>query len=127
MTSVIAVLLGLPLTIELLGACLSIRDNWTDQERRAAAVERLALPLLLWGALWWLLGSSAWPALIWLSGLVVAWQLAVFYVTRWLSHWPVLQTNAIDRDDVVEGAPGKRSPGDNGDWGGESSSPGPYH
>jgi len=122
-TSVIAVLLGVPLTIELLGAGLSIRDNWTDRERRAAAVEGVALPLLAWGALWWLLGRAAWPALAWTSGFVVAWQIGAFYIARWISHWPAAQTRAVNRDETER--PIKRSPGDNGDWGGESSSPGP--
>jgi hypothetical protein len=125
MTSVIAVLLGIPLTIELLGGCQSIRDNWNDHERRAAAVERLALPLLAWGALWWLLGTGAWRELAWVTVFVVIWQVSVFYATRWLSHWSALQTAAVDRDDATAQDPEKRSPGDNGDWGGESSSPGP--
>jgi len=123
MMSVIAVLLGVPLTIELLGALLSIRDNWTDRERRAAAVERVALPLLAWGLLWWLLGRAAWPALAWTSAFVVAWQIGAFYVARWVSRWPAAQTSAVSRDEAEHVR--KRSPGDNGDWGGESSSPGP--
>jgi cobalamin biosynthesis protein CobD/CbiB len=105
MTSLIAVLLGIPLSIELIGAALSIRDNWSNHERRAAAMERFALPLLAWGALWWLLGTAAWHTLAWIIALVLAWPVAAFYVTRWLSRWSALQTEAVDRDDPTIGGP----------------------
>src|SRR5262245_22698781 len=49
MNTLLAFLFGIPLAAELLGACLSIVDNWREPNARAAAVERLAIPLLLWG------------------------------------------------------------------------------
>lgn len=99
MTVLLAVLLGVPLTIELLGSSQAVYDAWRDHEQRAAAVERLAPRLLAWGALWWLLGATAWHALIWIILLVAAWQAVAFYAARWLSRWSRFQTVAVDRDE----------------------------
>jgi hypothetical protein len=103
MTVLLAVLLGIPLTIELLGSCQAVYDARQDREQRAAAVERLAPRLLAWGVLWWLLGATAWHALAWVTVLVAAWQTVAFYAARWLSRWSSFQTVAVDRDDSGSG------------------------
>lgn len=111
MNSILAFVLGVPLAAELLGACLSVLDSWRQPDGRAAAVERLAVPMLLWGALWWLVGADAgvplWSALL----AVAAWQVISFYCMRLLSRWRGFQTIAIDTD-IVERVPpgGKRAP-----------------
>ena len=125
MITFVAFVFGIPLAAELLGACLSVRDSWRQPDARAAAVERLAIPLLLWGTLWWCVGADAgaplWSALL----FVAAWQVVSFYGIRMLSGWSRFQTIAVDTDIVEHGPPGgKKSPGDNGDWGGERKSPG---
>jgi hypothetical protein len=99
MTALLAVVLGVPLTIELLGSCQAVYDAWGDHEQRAAAAERLAPRLLAWGLLWWLLGAAAWHVLVWITVLVASWQTVAFYAARWLSRWSRFQTAAVDRDD----------------------------
>jgi hypothetical protein len=125
MNGILAFVFGIPLAAELLGACLSVLDSWRQPDARAAAVERLAIPMLLWGGLWWLVGANA-GAPLWSALLTVAlWQVVCFYGIRLLSRWRGFQTIAIDTD-IADRSPrgGKKSPGDNGDWGGERKSPG---
>src|SRR5262245_26624553 len=120
MNTLLAFLFGIPLAAELLGGCLSIVDSWNEPNARAAAVERLAIPLLLWGGLWWWVGADAsgplWSALL----IVAGWQVVSFYGVELLGRWRRFQTIAVDTDTLAHGGPTqKKSPGDNGDWGGE--------
>jgi hypothetical protein len=107
---VLAFVLGIPLAAELLGACLSVFDSWRQPDARAAAVERVAIPMLLWGALWWLVGADAgvplWSALL----TVGLWQVVSFYAIRLLSRWRRFQTIAIDTDIAGDTTGEKRAP-----------------
>jgi hypothetical protein len=125
MNAILAFVFGIPLSAELLGACLSIVDSWRQPDARAAAVERLAVPMLLWGGLWWWVGADA-GAPLWGALLTVAlWQVISFYAIRWLSRWSRFQTIAIDTD-ITEPVPpgGKRAPATMGIGEGERKSPG---
>jgi hypothetical protein len=111
MSSVFAFVIGIPLAVELLGACFAIFDSWRFPEARAAAVERVAVPMLLWGGLWWLVGSDASPALLAALAFVMVWQLIAFYTIQLLSRWRRFQTVSVDTDSA-EPSPGseKRAP-----------------
>jgi hypothetical protein len=98
MSDVFAFIVGIPLAVELLGACFSIFDCWRLPAARAAAVERLAVPMLCWGALWWAVGLDAWPTLLTALTLVFVWQLIAFYGAQLLSRWSRFQTIAVDTD-----------------------------
>jgi len=122
MADLLLFLVAVPISVELLGGCMSIRDNWADTETRAAAVERLSIPVLCWGALWWIAGSNAGGVLAAALAFVAVWQAVMFYGAAALLKLPRFHTIAIATDDAA--GPERKSPGDNGDWGGERSSPG---
>lgn len=125
MRTLLAILVGIPLAVELLGAVCAIRDGWSQPDARAAAVERLAVPMLMWGLLWWIAGATAGPVLSAVLVGVALWQFVAFAVVRLLSRWRRFQTVAEDTDAIVTAvSSGKKSPGDSGDWGGERQSPG---
>jgi len=109
--AILAFVLGVPLAAELLGACFSVFDSWRQPDARAAAVERLAVPTSLWGALWWLVGADA-SAPLWCALIAVGlWQVVSFYGVRLLSRWRRLQTVSIDTDIAVGAVSGeKRAP-----------------
>ena len=98
MKSVLVFLLALPLSVELWGALFGVMDSWRAAVSRAAALERVAMPLLLWSALWWLGGFSAWRLLLVALLVVLACQVATFYGARLLIRLPRVQTNAIDTE-----------------------------
>ena len=98
MKSALVFLLALPLSLELWGAWFGVMDSWRAAASRAAALERFAVPLLLWGALWWLGGVSAWRLLVVALLVVLACQVATFYGARLLIRLPRVQTNAIDTE-----------------------------
>jgi hypothetical protein len=98
MKSVIVFLLALPVSVELWGALFGVLDSWRVAASRAAALERFAIPLLLWGALWWLVGVGAWRLMVIALVVVLACQVVTFYATRLLIRVPRLQTIAIDTE-----------------------------
>ena len=102
MKSVAVFLLALPLSVELWGALFGVMDGWRASASRAAALERFAVPLLLWGAVWWFGGVSAWRVLLVALLVVLACQVATFYGTRLLIRLPRVQTNAIDTESDAE-------------------------
>ncbi|HTO59479.1 MAG TPA: hypothetical protein VMJ74_16885 [Pseudomonadales bacterium] len=105
MKSLVAFMIAIPLTVELLGAALAIRDARRAPDARAAAAERLALPLLAWGALWWWIGAAGWDVMFGAMALVVVAHVLTFYATRALLRRPRFQTNAVDTDETEERAP----------------------
>ncbi len=125
MVELLIFIVAVALSVELAGACVAVFDSRGQLDQRAKAVERVALPLLLWCALWWLSGPDA--ARVMLSALtfVIAWQFIAYYAVALLSRWPRFFTSSIDTDGhrVPEPAE-KKIPGDSGDWGGEGKSPG---
>jgi hypothetical protein len=98
MTWIVAFIVAVPLSIELLGALYAIFDVQRDTDARAAAVERLALPLLLWGTLWWLLGIEAWRLLIAALAFTLLCHVTWFFAAQWLIRRESLQTIAVDTE-----------------------------
>ena len=94
-----------PLAVELLGALFAIFDARGLPDARAAAAERLAIPLLVWGLLWWLAGADAWAVMLGAVALVLVAHVVTFYAMRWLLQRPAWQTTAVDTDDSEERAP----------------------
>jgi hypothetical protein len=105
MIEALAFVVAIPLSVELFGALYAVFDASRQADSRAAAVERLAAPLLAWGALWWLAGSDAWRVLIAALVFVLICHVVVFYTGRWLIKRPGVQTIAVDTesDDVRPG------------------------
>ncbi len=98
MRSVVVFLLALPVSVELWGAFFSVFDGWRVAASRAAALERFALPLLLWGALWWLVGVDGWRLMVGALFGVLACQVVTFYGTRLVMRIRRLQTIAVETD-----------------------------
>lgn len=98
MIATLVFVVAVPLSVEFLGALYAVYDAWRHAESRAAALERLAVPLTLWGALWWLGGVEAWHLLLAALLVVLACHIVVFYGTRWLLERPSAQTIAVDTD-----------------------------
>lgn len=98
MKSLIVFVLALPVSMELWGAVFGVWDGWRVAASRAAALERFAVPMLLWGALWWLGGVGAWRLMVIALVVVLACQVVTFYATRLLIRIPRLQTTAIDTE-----------------------------
>ena len=105
MKSFVAFLVAVPLSVELLGALMAIVDARRQPDARAAAVERLATPLLAWGLIWWSIGADGWRAMFGAIALVIAAHVVGFYAARWLLRRPAWQTAAVDTDAVDERAP----------------------
>jgi hypothetical protein len=95
-------IIAVPLSVELFGSMYAVFDAWRHPDSRAAAAERLAFPLMVWGALWWWIGAEAWYVLAAAWVTVVICHVAVFYGGRWLIRRPDSQTIAIDTDSGLE-------------------------
>jgi hypothetical protein len=91
-------IIAVPLSVELFGSIYAVSDAWRHPESRAAALERLAVPLMVWGMLWWWVGAEAWDVLAAAWAVVLVCHIAVFYGGRWLIRRPGTQTLAIDTD-----------------------------
>ncbi len=98
MIGVLVFVVAVPLSVELFGAFYAVIDAWRHAESRAAAVERLAIPLLFWSALWWWVGPDAWYLLAAAWAFVIVCHITVFYCTRWLIRHEKFQTTAIETD-----------------------------
>lgn len=98
MTLAFVFIIAVPLSVELFGAMYAVFDAWGLPESRAAAVERLAVPLMVWGVLWWWIGVGAWHVLAAAWVFALACHILVFYGGRWLIRRPDIQTIAIDSD-----------------------------
>jgi hypothetical protein len=96
--SFVAFVFAVPLAVEVLGALMGIVDARRQPDGRAAAVERLTVPLLAWGFLWWWIGAGGWAVMFGAMALVIAAHVVAFYATRWLLRRPAWQTIAIDTD-----------------------------
>jgi hypothetical protein len=97
--TLVVFVVAIPLSVELLGALFAVFDARRIPDARAAAVERLALPIFGWGLLWWFVGVDGWRVLLGAVALVVAAHAVTFYSVRALLRRPSLQTLAIDMDD----------------------------
>jgi hypothetical protein len=103
--SLVAFIIAVPLAVELLGAVMAIVDARRQPDARAAAVERLAVPLFVWGLLWWWVGADSWRVMVGAVAFVLAAHVVGFYAARWLLRRPACQTTAVDTDDEWERAP----------------------
>ncbi len=124
MKNVLGFVLAVAVSVELLAAVLSVFDARRRPSERAAAVERLALPTLLWGAVWWFVGvSGGWVLLAAMLVVVVA-HVITFHVGQWLLRMPGRQTLSVDTDVAIPD-PQKRAPATMGTGKGERNlSPG---
>lgn len=91
-------LIALPLSIELFGRLLAIRDVWAVAELRPHAFQRLVLPFALIGLVLWIFPDSAWRGLIYGGIFVIAWRWLVFIIVRVAMRIPAFQTRSIDLD-----------------------------
>ena len=98
MKTLIAFVVALPLSVEVLGALFWVRDGWGDTASKASALERLAAPLLCWGGLWWLVGIDRWRAMLAAVVVVLVLHIVAYYGTRLIISRPRFQTRAIDTD-----------------------------
>jgi hypothetical protein len=103
--SFVAFVIAVPLAVELLGALLAIADARRHPDARVGAVERLAVPLLAWGLLWWWIGAAAWGVVLGAMVLVIVAHVVTFYMMRWLLQRPTWQSTSVDTDDPEERAP----------------------
>jgi hypothetical protein len=97
--SLVVFVLAIPLSVELSGAIFAVADAWRTPDARAAAVERLAVPVFGWGLLWWFAGVDGWRVLFGAIAFVFAAHVVTFYAMRSLLRRPSLQTLSIDTDD----------------------------
>jgi hypothetical protein len=102
MRDVIAFVIAVPLTVELFGALYAVFDAWRDRNSRSAALERLAVPLAVWGVLWWWIGADGWRILAAAFASVIVCHMAVFYAGGWLIRRPGTQTIVVDTDHADE-------------------------
>jgi hypothetical protein len=87
--------LAIPLSIELCGRLLGLRDVWWVRESRPAALYRLVAPVVVLGLMtWWALPANV-EVLI--AGLLLAplWQLLTSYALRLAIRLPAFQTKAV--------------------------------
>jgi len=96
--TVIAFVVAMPLSVEMLGALYGVRDGWAHTGSKAAALERLAAPLLCWCCLWWLVGVEMWHVMLAALVVVVILHVVTHYTTVLMISRPRFQTNAIDTD-----------------------------
>jgi hypothetical protein len=116
MSAVLIFILSIPLSVELCGRFLGLRDVWLVREARPGALLRLIAPILALGLMIWWAAPEHLGTLVAGLLLVPAWQIVIGYAMRLLTRIPQFQAQSISRR---EKAPATR------DWGGErKSSPG---
>ncbi len=98
MIDALAFFIAVPLAVELIGAVCAVFDASGHSDVRAAALERVALPLFAWGALWWLIGAAGWPLLVAAVVFVVLCHIVAFYAVRWALRRPRVHMIAIDTE-----------------------------
>ncbi len=102
MKDVFAFVVAIPLTVELFGALYAVFDAWRDSDARSAALERLAIPLAVWGLFWWWIGADGWHVLAAALATILIAHIVVFYAGRWLIRRPGVQTLVVDTDGTDE-------------------------
>jgi hypothetical protein len=116
MSAVLIFILSIPLSVELCGRLLGLRDVWLVREARPGALQRLIAPILALGLMIWWAAPEHLGTLVAGFLLVPAWQVVIGYTMRLITRIPQFQAQSISRR---EKAPAT------GDWGGErKSSPG---
>ena len=116
MSAVLIFILSIPLSVELFGRLLGLRDVWLVREARPGGLQRLIAPILALGLMIWWAAPEHLGTLVAGLLLVPAWQIVIGYTMRLITRIPQFQARSISRQ---EKAPATR------DWGGErKSSPG---
>ena len=116
MSNLLIFILSIPLSVELYGRLLGLRDVWLVREARPGALHRLIAPILALGLMVWWAAPEHVGTLVAGLLLVPAWQIVIGYTMRLVTRIPQFQARSISRQ---EKAPATR------DWGGErKSSPG---
>lgn len=116
MSNLLVFILAIPLSVELFGRLLGLRDVWLVRDARPGALQRLIAPTLALGLMVWWAAAEHLGALLAGMLLVPLWQIVTGYAMRLITLVPRFQARSISRG---EKAPATR------DWGGErKSSPG---
>lgn len=102
MTSLLIFLLAIPLSVEMSGRLLGLRDIWLIRGERPAALQRLIAPTIVLG----LMISWASPDHIrpFLTGLLLApaWQLVNTYTMRFATRFTRFQPRSVSTRDRTE-------------------------
>jgi hypothetical protein len=91
-------LVAIPLTIELFGRLLAIRDSWAVARLRPRALQRLVAPLAIGALLLWLFPVYAWPGFAFGMSFVIVWRVIALVAMRLAMRHPVSYTRSIDLD-----------------------------
>jgi len=93
-------LLGVPLTIELVGRLLAVRDAWPVPRERPPALQRLATPLLVSIIVLWIAPPETWYALALGAGFVAGWRMLTWAMLRLVMRSRRFHMRVIDTDDA---------------------------
>jgi hypothetical protein len=91
-------LIAIPLSIELIGRLLAIRDGWEVRPLRPAAFQRLVAPLAVIAIVLWIFPPSAWRGLVYGAVFVIAWRWLALITLRVAMRLPALRARSIDLD-----------------------------
>jgi hypothetical protein len=91
-------LISIPLTIELLGRVLAIRDVWAVNALRPRAFQRLVPPLVWIALVFWIFPEPAWRGLLYGAMFVLAWRWLALAAVRLMMRSTAFQTRSIDLD-----------------------------
>src|SRR5262245_11696111 len=91
-------LLTVPITIELFGRLLAIRDAWAVARLRPRALQRLVAPLAIGALLLWVFPVDAWPGFVFGMSFVVAWRVITLVAIRIAMRIEALHARSIDLD-----------------------------
>ena len=91
-------LIAIPLTIELFGRLIAIRDVWPVRPLRPRAFQRLVPPLAAIAIVLWIFPQTAWRGLAYGAIFVIAWRWLALIAVRITMRIPAFQTRSIDLD-----------------------------
>jgi hypothetical protein len=99
MSAVLIFILAIPLSVELCGRLLALRDVWLVRDARPGSLQRLIVPTLVLGLMISWAGPDHFGTL--LSGLLLPplWQIVMGYAMRVVTRFPRFQARSITRND----------------------------
>ena len=97
MSALLIFILAIPLSVELCGRLLGLRDVWFVRDARPGALQRLIAPILVLGLMVWWAAPEHLGTL--LGGLLLppVWQIVIGYAMRLVTRIPRFQTRSISR------------------------------